>query len=146
GSNVAFVANKTSDLDVFTDGLDLLGGQVSDGHLAANCFGSVECFNVSWICLNNSFCTGLNKCLELSVLSNEVGLCVYFDNNANFFSGVNVCFYDTFSSDTASFFSSSSQTSFTQQFDCLVLIAVSLGQCFFALHHAAAGDFTQCFY
>src|SRR5699024_3218954 len=35
---------------------------------------------------------------------------------------------------------------FTQQFDCFFLIAVSLGQRLFAVHHAAASDFTQCFY
>ena len=146
GSHIAFIAGKASDLDVLADGLNLLGGQVSDGHFAAASFASQQSVYISRILLYNGLSAGVNECLEISVLCNEVGLSVYFDYNANLLSSVNICFYDTFSSDASSFFSSSSQTLFAQQLDCFFLVAVGFGQCFFAVHHAAAGDFTQCFY
>ena len=79
-------------------------GQVSDGHFAAASFASQQSVYISRILLYNGLSAGVNECLEISVLCNEVGLSVYFDYNANLLSSVNIRLYDTFSSDAVQLF------------------------------------------
>ena len=146
---------ETTDLQVLADGQNLLLQSVLNGafaHLA-----SLESLNVSRSVLDNNVSNVGNELLEVSVLSNEVGLGVYLDD----------CAYaaliteggedskeqltygsldQTLSSDAVCLLGSLSQALLTEQLDSLVEVAVGLGQCLLAVHHAYAGHFAELLY
>ena len=85
----------------------------------------------------------LDELDELVVLGNEVGLSVDLDDNTDLASGAVVSVDHTLGSNAACLLGGGSQTTLAQDLDCLLEVAVSLGQSLLALHHAAVGLLTH---
>ena len=135
---------ETTDLQVLADGQNLLLQSVLNGafaHLA-----SLESLNVSRSVLDNNVSNVGNELLEVSVLSNEVGLGVYLDDCAYAALITYGSLDQTLSSDAVCLLGSLSQALLTEQLDSLVEVAVGLGQCLLAVHHAYAGHFAELLY
>ena len=138
------VTNETAQLDVLTDGQNLLlqcslNGQVA--HLA-----SLERVHVSRILLHDNVSQIRYKLLEVCILCNEVGLGVNFDHAGYAALSANLCTNHALCSDTASLLCSLGQTLLAQQLNSLVEIAVCFLECLLAVHHAYAGHFAQLLY
>ena len=139
-----FVTSEATEGDVFADFSDAFGDQSSNGFAFFD-FGSVQSVHISrvgfcYVSSNTSY-----QFLEVFGFSNEVGFAVNFYDNANFGIFGNIGYNETFCSDTASFFSSSSQAFFTQEVNSFVHIAFGSSQSFFAVHHTCASTFAQFF-
>ena len=135
---------ETTDLQVLADGQNLLLQSVLNGafaHLA-----SLESLNVSRSVLDNNVSNVGNELLEVSVLSNEVGLRVNLDDCAYAALITYGSLDQTLSSDAVCLLGSLSQALLTEQLDSLVEVAVGLGQCLLAVHHAYAGHFAELLY
>ena len=93
----------------------------------------------------NLHCDILGEVYEILGLGNEVGLAVYFNENANLAAGVDVRYASAFSSYAAVLLGSGSHALLAEPINCLFLVAVYGSQGLFAVHHACAGSLTQVF-
>jgi len=137
----ALVTDETADLDVLLDDQDQLLQSLIDSliaHLAVH-----QGLNVSRVLLHDDLGGVLDELDELVVLGNEVGLSVDLDDNTDLALGAVISVDHALSSNTASLLGSGSQTTLAQDLDCLLEVAVSLGQSLLALHHAAVGLLAQ---
>src|SRR5699024_4542434 len=91
--------------------------------------------------LGNHLSQLLGEVDELVVLGNEVGLGIDLDDNSAVIKSNRV--NHALGSDTASLLGGGSQPLLAQDLNCLLEVAVSLGQSLLALHHAAVGLLAQ---
>ena len=138
------VALEAADLDVLTDGQNLLLQSSLNGNVAHHA--SLQSVNVSRSFLHNNGCQIGYKCLEISILCNEVGLGVNLDDCAYAALIAYLRADNTLCCDTASLLGSLCQTLLTQDLNCLLKITVSFLQCLLAVHHTNIGLLTQGLY
>ena len=102
-----------------------------------------ECLDVGGVVLQDDLADILDELNERSGLCAEVGLAVDLDDSADaaLFADGSVC--HTLGSDAAGLLGSLRQTLFAQPLDCLIHIAVGLGERLLAVHHTDVGHFTQ---
>ena len=122
----ALVTDETADLDVLLDDQDEVLQSLIDG-LAALGLACHQSLDISGVLLHDDLGSLLDEGNELVVLGDEVGLGVDHAHSSN----------------TASLLGSGSQTTLAQDLDCLLEVAVSLGQSLLALHNAAVGLLAQ---
>ena len=139
-------ASETTDLEVLADGHDLLGHGLSNCKLAVGVLALHECVNVCRVVLQDNLADILNESDEKIALCAEVGLAVDFNNCADAALGANGCVCHAFRCNAAGLLCCLCKALFTKIFNGLVHIAVALGQCLFAVHHADAGHLTESFY
>ena len=142
----AFHALKTANLNVFADGENLLSEHFLNGLLAAVSLESEKRRNICGVLFDNGVGANLNKFHEGIVLRNKVGLCVYFDNNANAVVVGGNGIGNALCRDSAGLLCYLCKTLLSQKVDSLVHVAVSLSERLFAVHHAAACFFSECLY
>lgn len=123
--SVCVETSETTDLDVLTDGQNLLLQSGLNGQLAH--LASLQRVNVSRVLLDDNGSNVVYECLEVSVLCNEVGLSVDLNDCSDAALVANLSAYNALSSNTVSLLSSLCQALLAQQLDCLVEVAVSLG-------------------
>ena len=143
GDNSAFVLLKAANLDVLADDQNLLFQERVNGHLGAGSRLRQKRLYVGGILFDHGLGAGVNECHEFGVLCHEVGLGVDFDHNAHVVLDQRV--NGTLGSDSACLLLGSGQTLLAQNVNSLIHIAVGFGECLFAVHHAAAGHFSQIF-
>ena len=139
----SFVQSETTNGNLFADLSNASGYQSFNG-LAVQ-LGSQQSFNVSWFGSYDMSSNFFNEFFEAVGFSNKVGFAVNFYDCTDLAVSAYERANNAFSSNAAGFFSSSSQTFFTQEVDCFVHIAFYSGQCFFAVHHASASTLAQFF-
>ena len=135
---------ETADLQVLADGQNLLLESVLNGALAH--LAGLQSLNVSRSVLDNDSSQIANELLEVSVLCNEVGLRVNLDDRAYAALVAYSSLDQALSSDAVSLLGSLGQALLAEKLDCLVEVAVSLGQSLLAVHHAYAGHFAELLY
>ena len=138
----ALVTDETANLDVLLDDEDQVLQSLVHG-LAGLGLASHQSLNVSRVLLHDDLSCLLDESNELVVLGDEVGLSVDFDDDADLALRAVLRVDHALSSSTACLLCSGSQTTLTQDLDCLLEVAVGLGQCLLALHHAAVGLLAQ---
>jgi len=138
----ALVTDETTDLDVLLDDQDQVLQSLVNG-LASLGLASHQSLNISRVLQHDDLGCFLDERNELVVLGNEVSLSVDFDDNTDLALRAVIRVDHALSSGTACLLCSGSQTTLTQDLDCLLEVAVSLGQSLLALHHAAVGLLAQ---
>ena len=134
---------EAADLQVFADGHDLLGQDLGDLQIGARVLAFLDCLDVGGVVLQDDLADILDELNERSGLRAEVGLAVDLDDSADaaLFADGSVC--HTLGSDAVCLLGSLRQTLFAQPLDCLIHIAVGLGERLLAVHHTDVGHFTQ---
>ena len=101
--------------------------------------------DVSGVVLENDLADILDKLNERSGLRAEVGLAVDLDDGADAALGADVCISHTLSRDAAGLLRGLCKALLAQPLDCLVHIAVGLGEGLLAVHHADVGHLAESF-
>ena len=138
---VVGIADETADLQILTDGHDLLGHRLGDGQLGAGILAVHQRLHVSGIVVDHSLGNILDESHKQVGLCAEVRLAVDFDHSAHAVLDHSV--RHTLSRNTAGLLGSLGQALLTQVLNSLVHIAVALGQRLLAIHHTHAGHFAQ---
>ena len=140
-SGNAFDNLEATDRHVFTDSEDFLLEFVFNGGFLACELGCEKSCNVCGLGFYDSNKNTVYEFLERSVLCNEVGFGVNFNDSGAAVSGVNV--NDTVCSNSVCLLSGNSKALLTKDLYSFIKIAVSGNESLFALHHTAAGLFTK---
>ena len=134
-------AGKAADLDVLADDHDLLGDHLADGQLGAGVLAVLQGLDVCGSVRSDDLGDILDEIDEQRGLGSEVGLGIDLDDDADAVLDGGVS--HALGSDAAGLLGGLRQALFTQPLNGLVHIAVILGQCLLAVHHADVGHFTQ---
>ena len=135
--------DETADLNVLADGVDLILESSLDGICAACICASHESIVVCGIACENSIEKSVYECLEISILSNEVGLGVDLDHCSLIICVVELDSNKSLCRDSVRLLSSNGKSALAQNLHRTVEIAVGLNKRLLAVHHAAAGLSSQ---
>ena len=144
-TGVLGVADEAADLEIFTDGHDLLRQSLGDGQAGVGVLAIEESFDVCGVVVDDDMADVLDEVDERLALCAEVGLAVDLDDSADAALGANVCISHTFGSNAAGLLCGLCKALLTQPFDCLIHIAVGLGEGLLAVHHADVGHLAESF-
>ena len=142
GGDGALIPGEAADLDVLADGLDVLLEQVVHGLVAVGLAGQ-QSLHVRGVLGDDHVGAGVDKSLELSVLSHEVGLGVDLDDHGHLAAVRDLGEGHALGGNTAGLLLGGSQALLPQEINSLVHVAVTLGEGLLAIHHAAAGHFPE---
>ncbi len=134
-------ADEAADLQVLTDGHDLLGHGLGNGQLGAGILAVHQGVHIGGIIVQNHLGDVLDKGHEQVALGAEVGLAVDLHQGAH--AVLHQSIGHTLGSDAAGLLGSLGQALFPQVLNSLVHVAVALGQGLLAVHHAHAGHLAQ---
>ena len=90
-AGVLGVADEAADLEILTDGHDLLRQSLGDGQVGVGVLAVEESLNVCGIVVDDDMADVLDEVDERLALCAEVGLAVDFDDSADAALGANVC-------------------------------------------------------
>ena len=133
--------DKAADLQVLTDGHNLLGHSLGHGQIGAGIFAVHQRIHIGGIALQNGLGNILHEGHESVTLGAEVGLAVHLHQGSGAVFHAHIA--HALGSDTTGLLSGLGQALLTQVLHGLVHIAVRLHQSLLAVHHAHAGHFTQ---
>ncbi len=140
-AGVGVEADETADLQVLTDGHDLLGHGLGDGQLGAGILGVHQSVHISGVGIDDGLGDVLDESHEQIALSAEVGLAVDFHQSAH--GALHQSVGHTLGGNAAGLLGSLGQALLAQPLNGLVHIAVALGQSLLAIHHTHAGHLAQ---
>ena len=139
-------AGEAADLQVLTDGHDLLGHDLGDGQLTAGVLAGHESVDVGGVVIEDDLADILDELNEQLALGAEVGLAVDLDHGADAALGADLSKGHTLGRHAAGLLCGLGKALLTQPVDCLVHIAIGSLECLLAVHHADIGHFTESFY
>ena len=137
-------ADEAADLQVLTDGHDLLGHGLGDAQIAVQVLAVHQSIHIGGILLGDDLGDVLHKGHEQVALGAEVGLAVDLHHDAHAILGE--CIGHALGGDTAGLLGSLGQTLLAQPLNSLIHIAIALDERLLAVHHAHAGHFAQGLY
>ena len=140
------VTLEAADLEILADGHDLLGQSLGNGELGAGVLAVHESLNILGVVLEDYLADILNESDEKLALCAEVGLAVDLDNGADAALGADLGICHAFCGDASGLLCGLGKALLTQPLDCLIHIAVGLGQGLLAVHHTDIGHLTESFY
>ena len=141
GAGRAVHNDEATEVEFLTDGENHFLYLVFDRHVGVLVLASLECIHISGLVCNNGLKQAADKLTEALVLCDKVGLGVDLDHCGGVACGQNV--NKTVRCDSVSFLCGNGKTSLAENLDCLIHVALSLDERLLALHHAAAGLFSQ---
>ena len=136
-------ANEAADLQVLTDGHDLLGQDLSHGQLALGVLALEQRLDIGGGVGQNDLADVLHELLERLALGAEVGLAVDLNHSADTALGADAGIGHTLGGHTAGLLRGLGQALLTQPVNSLVHIAVAGLESLLAVHHADVGHLTQ---
>ena len=139
-------AVKAADLEILTDGHDLLGHGLGNGKLLAGVLAVEKSVDIGGSVLEDDGGDVLDELDEQRTLGAEVGLAVDLDDGAGAALVADGRVGHTLGRDTAGLLCGLGKALFTQPVDCLIHIAVACGECLLAVHHADVGHLTESLY
>ncbi len=139
-------ADKAADLQVLTDGHDLLGQDLGHGQVALGVLALEQSVHIGGVVVQNDLADVLDKLLESFALGAEVGLAVDFHNGGNAALGADAGISHAFGGHAAGLLGGLGQALLTQPVDCLFHIAVGGLESLLAVHHADVGHLTERFH
>ena len=133
--------DEAADLQVLTDGHDLLGHGLGNGQVGADILAVHQGVHVGGILLGDDLGDVLNEGHEQVALGAEVGLAVDLHHDAHAVLGQGIG--HTLGGDAAGLLGGLGQALLAQPLDSLVHIAVALDKRLLAVHHTHAGHLAQ---
>ena len=137
-------ADEAADLQVLTDGHDLLGHGLGNGQVGADILAVHQGIHIGGILLGDDLGDVLDEGHEQVALGAEVRLAVDLHHDAHTVLGQRVG--HTLGGDAAGLLGSLGQALLAQPLHGLIHIAVALDERLLAVHHAHAGHLAQGLY
>ena len=137
-------ADEAADLQILTDGHDLLGHGLGNGQVTAHILAVHQSVHIGGILLGDDLGDVLHEGHEQVALGAEVGLAVDLHHDAHAVLGQGIG--HTLGGDAAGLLGSLGQALLAQPLNSLIHIAVALDQRLLAVHHTHAGHLAQGLY